>query len=367
MIAARDRITILASYNRMSVFYSLFPIVNSHWNDTCDLTQSLRHCLRTDRNRILIIVRSVPNIDGRASKLEVLARLRDKYDKIVWFDDGDGAGSTSFDVLPFVDLYWKKQLFRDRDLYRRSLYGKQLYTDYYHRRHGVFDDPPRYRLPISSQADLGKLRVAWNIGAGAFPIQALAQRAGVALARTLGRRGINAGLQLRRITAWLGASRTTSKKRQIVFARYSQIPARATINYQRQLTAELLHHGGEFSCCIGRVPKRQYDQEMATAAITLSPFGWGEVCFRDFEAILLRSALAKADMGHVVTWPNVYRSGETYISLSWDGSDLIDKLNDVLHDQDRQTYLTANALDVLEGARRNVSSRVDRLFYEIVQ
>ena len=59
---------------------------------------------------------------------------------------------------------------------------------------------------------------------------------------------------------------------------------------------------------------------------TISPFGMGEICFRDFEAIQYGSVLIKPDMGLVNTVPNIYIPYETYIPCKLDWSDLIEKI-----------------------------------------
>jgi hypothetical protein len=358
---AQGRITVLAYFNRISVFYSLLPIARTEWYRACDFTQSLQYCLNRDRNPYLIIVRYFSRSDE--DKTAALNKLRDKYEKVVWFDDGAGAGCTSFEVLPFVDYYWKKALFRDRQQYMKALYGRQLYTDYYHRVFGVDDETPYYRQAITDQRDFGKLRIAWNNGAGAFPLAPLRQRVGVAISRVFGRLGLTGSFR------WLAPERQfvdrAPVKERLVFARFG-LANRPTIDHQRRMLARVLRSVTHFPVCVGRAPKEQYDREMASAAVTLSPFGWGEICFRDFEAILMQSALAKPDVEHIDTWPPVYEAGETYESLAWDGTDTVEKLTRLIEDTDRQRYLSSNALEAFAAARRDIDRQVGDRFAEIL-
>ena len=90
---------------------------------------------------------------------------------------------------------------------------------------------------------------------------------------------------------------------------------------------ELLRRKGIDS---NKVTRRRYFSELQASKFAVSPFGWGEVCIRDFEAILCRSVLIKPDMGHLETWPDVYRSGETYLSFSWDLSHFDEWFEDVV-------------------------------------
>src|SRR5690606_4778495 len=62
----------------------------------------------------------------------------------------------------------------------------------------------------------------------------------------------------------------------------------------------------------GRASAKRYFLELGLSKITLSPFGWGEVCFRDYEAIACGSLLVKPEMAHLETSPDIYIPGETY-------------------------------------------------------
>jgi hypothetical protein len=107
----------------------------------------------------------------------------------------------------------------------------------------------------------------------------------------------------------------------------------------------------------GLGPPRQYRHEIRNAKITLSPFGWGEVCFRDFEAVLNGSLLLKPNMDHLSTWPDIYRPDETYVPVAWDGDDLIDRAEHYLADSADRRRIVANAKDAYFDALRQVDER----------
>ena len=65
-----------------------------------------------------------------------------------------------------------------------------------------------------------------------------------------------------------------------------------------------------------------------------SPFGLGEICYRDFEILFSGCLMIKPDMKHIKTWPNIYIPMETYIPCRWDFSDLEEKVRWAL-----RTYL----------------------------
>ena len=59
-----------------------------------------------------------------------------------------------------------------------------------------------------------------------------------------------------------------------------------------------------------------YIQECNHIYGMLSPFGWGEICYRDFEATLGGNLLLKPNMDHIKTWPNIYTE-DSYFKLDW--------------------------------------------------
>jgi hypothetical protein len=84
---------------------------------------------------------------------------------------------------------------------------------------------------------------------------------------------------------------------------------------------------------VGEAPQKRYNQELGVSKIVLSPFGWGELCLRDFEAVRAGGLLMKPAMEHLETWPDVFLPGETYVPFSWDAEDLLEKTGEYLGDK----------------------------------
>jgi len=80
---------------------------------------------------------------------------------------------------------------------------------------------------------------------------------------------------------------------------------------------------------------------------TVSPFGMGEVCFRDFESIKYGSLLIKPDMGKVKTEPNIYIPYETYLPCSLDYSDLTEKVRWVMDNPKKVKEIVQNSQKVM--------------------
>ena len=74
----------------------------------------------------------------------------------------------------------------------------------------------------------------------------------------------------------------------------------------------------------GRVSRKEYMRELFNAKLCFSPFGYGEMCWRDIEAILAGAVLIKPRMDHLETLPELYDPGVTYLPSRWDFTDLAD-------------------------------------------
>jgi hypothetical protein len=95
-------------------------------------------------------------------------------------------------------------------------------------------------------------------------------------------------------------------------------------------------------------PYNEYVNVLRRSKMTLSPFGMGEVCFRDFEIIQFGSVMIKPDMGNVVTKPNVYIPYETYIPCNYDWSNLNEVIDDIVTNWNKYKDIADNARKVFK-------------------
>jgi spore maturation protein CgeB len=91
------------------------------------------------------------------------------------------------------------------------------------------------------------------------------------------------------------------------------------------------------------ISTRQYFEEIKRARIAVSPFGWGEVTYRDYEAIAYGCLLVKPNIDHVATNPAVFVPGESYVSVAWDYSDVVEKCRYYLEHWDEAEKIIAEA------------------------
>ena len=102
---------------------------------------------------------------------------------------------------------------------------------------------------------------------------------------------------------------------------------------------ERLKNANGLSCpdTTKRVPIKEYIKELMNSRTVCSPFGWGEICRRDFETFIYGGALIKPDMSHIDTFPQWYIPEETYLPIRWDFSNFDELLED-LKDSNKDEY-----------------------------
>ena len=79
-----------------------------------------------------------------------------------------------------------------------------------------------------------------------------------------------------------------------------------------------------------KMPFQQYVQNLWNSKISLSPFGMGELCFRDLESMMFGTIILKPSHKKVDTMPNIMIDNETFISCKYDWSDLEEKIDYIL-------------------------------------
>lgn len=240
---------------------------------------------------------------------KILKEIKEYSNKLIWLDTADSTGTCMFDVMPYVDLYLKKQILKDRNLYTKDFYGSRIFCEYYHNKTGIIDEEleKRYYPPLDPKY-INKLGLSWNVGLGDLFISAK---------KLL--------FNPFKITKPNFTPPNSMKNLDIQYRGSSFSPIGG---YQRRKSKELLTSLSNvtFSDANKRIPKNEYIKEGLNAKSILSPFGWGEICGRDFEAITYGACLIKHSMDHLDTYPNVYYDNDTYVPLKWDFSDFKEKL-----------------------------------------
>ena len=91
-----------------------------------------------------------------------------------------------------------------------------------------------------------------------------------------------------------------------------------------------------------KLPYQEYIQSLYQSKMALSPFGQGEVCYRDFEIPEFGVAMIKPTMDIVNTNPNPYIANETYIPVDLDWKNLNEIVIKMLDTPDKLLYIIEN-------------------------
>jgi Glycosyl transferases group 1 len=235
--------------------------------------------------------------------VELFRRLSEREDrpKLVFLDYFAPASSPYFGVLPFVDAYFKRQMLRDPSLYCHEYEGGNPFTEYVSKAMGIELDGWNF-ASVADPRQLDKFVHGWNLGVTPHYRHLLKLTAAMPLAWDRRPFSVNCRMGL--------SAEPRAKTEWYHHYRERWVDALAPLRLEYRCTGSQ------------RIRLRYYLAEMILSKIGVSPFGWGEVCYRDYEVIASGALLIKPSMAHLKTSPNIYVEGKTYVAASWDASDV---------------------------------------------
>jgi len=261
------------------------------------------------------IYRKNPNQNKDSDMFTLLEKLNNKVQKIFWLDTTDGTGTTQFQFLPYVSKYFKTQILKDKNLYLNKYYGGRIFTDYYHKKFHIQDSIEFTNMEPAHQDHLHKIEVSWGHSLADFGKYSTILR------------------KIRKyfpIKTFYSQNFVSSNiKTQIANFRFNTNYSRETISFQRSLIQK---KANELGYSTEKIPRKKYFTELKRSKLAISPFGWGETSYKDFEIILNGVALIKPDMSHMSTWPEIYVDNFTYLPINWDCSNLSLVIEDAIKD-----------------------------------
>ena len=86
----------------------------------------------------------------------------------------------------------------------------------------------------------------------------------------------------------------------------------------------------KYSIITEKLPYQEYVRQLWSSKICISPYGMGEFCFRDLEAMVFGTIILKPSHEKVDTFPNLMVDNETFIPCKYDWSDLEEKIEYIL-------------------------------------
>jgi Glycosyl transferases group 1 len=273
--------------------------------------------------------------------LRVVRTIRNAVNskRIIYFDGDDDLGVQWPEILSYVDLYIKKHIFRDKSNYLKPFIGKSNLHDYVHHKYGYSFSTRDYGNCLDGYTMISE--------SGPVPIDQLGKIIlGFNLA--LDRYIINLRKDLQHRVASIAEGNDIIFRGSVAQDNWSY--------YLRKDIAPVLRRLKKSYRVImptKRVGLEEYYHEMMSSKICISPFGYGEICWRDFEAMLCRCLLIKPDMSHVETNPDIFQPYKTYVPVKWDFSDLEEKCIYYLTHEGERKRIVSEGFRVLDEFYRN--------------
>ena len=254
--------------------------------------------------------------DVNGDFINYLSTLKASVGKLIWFDADDSSGTTQFPVIPFVDAFVKKQVLKDISYYTDDSDSKKNLMVWAHPGAELIQFIP------CPENQAHKIKPGWNIAYNDY-------------------RNFVVHYRLRKyLSHFTNYNIFPLRYTQVTANRLFDITFRGTVKYdtyfsdivsfQRRKVFEILNLA-PYNILSGNIVHRdRYLSELNKTKVSISPFGYGEICYRDFETFISGSLLVKPSMDHLVTFPNLYLPNETYVPISWDLSDLRETLDKII-------------------------------------
>ena len=114
-------------------------------------------------------------------------------------------------------------------------------------------------------------------------------------------------------------------------------------NHRKTAWDELTKIENKYNIVKGKSTPQQFIEVMKQSKVGISPFGMGELCYRDLELIQWGCLLIKPDMSKVITEPDFFKPMETYIPVKPDWSDLNETIEKVLNNFKDYEHIIKNS------------------------
>lgn len=279
---------------------------------------------------ILIVESRFHGLRWKEETDKILGEMEDyknKSEVLCYYDTSDSSYLLHPEVLPVVDYYLKGQLLSDRNKYKQPMYGNRIFTDYCYREFAVEDQDPAWSIPVQSDTELEKIKLAWNSSLADYSMS---------------------GKYLMHLYSKLPYSfflQYPQKAHAPSNLRHNDVSCRMGTNYYRKTVAwyrEKAKQALSQWVPTERISYREYFKELQNSKIVVSPFGWGEINYKDYETFLSGALLVKPDMSHMETWPDLYQKELTYIPYSWDSKNLKNQINQVVDNYEKYDEIALN-------------------------
>ena len=289
----------------------------------CDLLCVLSTCLRHHaKNNVY---------------MDELRELSQLAEMTYFFDISDSSGVFYERGFEIGEVYYKKQIYNDRAYYTdASTHEPRMHIDYVIKHNFIkkdSDNIPENYSHISKNI-INDIKLSWNVGLGdyrtfTFPSK-IGLRSLIRMQTEIFRKPVTSPILKNRFIFSEFSGRNVDLLS--CFGSYDQTSK--PISFHRKVSADMAASlNGDYKVVSGFFPVGEYYTLLKKAKMALSPFGWGEMTWKDFEIFMNGIALLKPNMSHIETWPNYYIENETYLPYRWDASNLRELIERVVSNE----------------------------------
>ena len=244
---------------------------------------------------------------------EQIYNLKKKCNKIILSESTDSCSWLLGDLIDYFDFVWKGQLYKNKSKYKEKHYGGRLFTNKIYESNKIKDSHMIYNNPLNN-SQINKLKISWNSGLIKYIDYRFLWRYKIYHNKIF---------------------RGKFKNNNYSYFKTREISSRFNLNYERNTIKFIRENTKNYIkkyTDTNKINLTKYFQELFKSKICISPFGWGEICYRDFECFESKCLLLKNNMSHLETWPNYFVENSSYIPFELDSSDLIEKIEEIIND-----------------------------------
>jgi hypothetical protein len=325
---------------------------NFHFSEAIsnDLNEKMRaaELFRGDVLFVSIPIRKQNAIYPKKEVLDFIKKIREvSRSKVIFFDVSDNAISPYFDILPYIDLYLMPFIFKDTQDYFLPYVGGNKYADYLSKlwkiapiKENEYHSDLFHSVP--DREHIHKIGVSWNWVLWKRMIQLFSSQHFVCTQG--GKRPIDVNCRCTSYSGWCRIQRL----KIIEMLKKLQPPFNIIASNEK-------------------VEIKQYYEELENSKIGFSPFGWGEICPKDFEAIMKGCLLMKPSVEHLKTFPQIHIPYKTYVPVAWDLSDLSDKVQEYIVNEEKRVRIVHDASTAYEAffEQKGFLYRIDEILEKV--
>ncbi len=265
---------------------------------------------------------------------------------IIWFDLSDSVGTTAFEIMPYIKKYAKNQLYSDISNYKKNFFRNRIYADYYQNKFKL-EKNLTFNYKFLENKFENKLVQSWNIGVGNY-FDCINRNIFDKNFCVL--KGFLSGFQKKDFKKSLKMNSQNIRENDIFIKSNLRLNSKKkSIFFQRYLVSKILNEKYGLKDIEKRINHKKYLKSLANSKVSVGSFGWGEICYREFEAVTMGACVIFPDISYIKTWPNIYKNNENCLMYDFDLQNLEEKINEVLTNEKLRINLVKNSQNELQN------------------